>query len=319
MLKKKESFALQGKLTSNVPLTGVKITIRNDNRLTREQEAKVEFDTSQNVLEYDLHQLDSQLSFSSLVSGEKTLSVTVTTAAQTRTIFTHSFTVLGGMEDTISLNNKCNFAATYGNVSVLTDGYTGTIWRPSSASSKITITLPADAEPGAFTIAWETVPSAFLVTCRDGSGNVTARFDRSNSYDMLVNFWGIDTSVRSIEVVLQDTGSGICEIDLGGGNSTAVEQLEPDLGMLLFVVGGLLKESGDLHIAVFLGLGGVVGIFVACLRFARKGFHQVLLGFGTLNRFHGMYPPYKELYTIFIISCRGGNFCDEITKNQFFI
>jgi len=225
MLKRKQPHSLQGMVTSNVPMTGIRIVIRNDNRLSREQEAQVQFDSSENVLEYDLHQLDSQLSFSSLVSGEKTLSVTVTTAAQTRTIFTHSFTVLGGMEDTISLNNKCNFAATYGNVSVLTDGYTGTIWRPSSASSKITITLPADAEPGAFTIAWDTVPTAFTVTCRDGSGNVAARFDRSNSYDMLVNFWGIDTSVRTIEVVLQDTGSGICEMKvLQDGRISPVQQ-----------------------------------------------------------------------------------------------
>ncbi len=60
-----------------------------------------------------------------------------------------------------------------------------------------------------------------------------------------------------------------------------VQQLEPDLRVLLLVVGGLLKERRDLHVALFFGLRGVVAVLVARLRFAGEGCHQV--GFGLAS------------------------------------
>ena len=61
--------------------------------------------------------------------------------------------------------------------------------------------------------------------------------------------------------------------------------LEPDLGMLLLVAGGLLKDGSQLLIAFLLGHAGKVGVLVACLALACKRFHQIFLGFGTLQ-FH---------------------------------
>ena len=49
------------------------------------------------------------------------------------------------------------------------------------------------------------------------------------------------------------------------GVANAAQQLEPDLGMLLLVVGGLLKDLGDLDIAVLLGLGSKIAVLVAGL------------------------------------------------------
>ena len=225
MLKKGQTFSIKGKVSSNIPLTGVKVTIRNDNRLSRESTAEATFDAKENVLEYDLQKLDAKLNFSALAPGEKTLTVAVATPAQTATIYAHKFTVLGAMQDPVSLNEKCAIAATFGNAKVLTDTYTGTIWRPSSATSKVTITAPSDAEPGALTIAWETVPAAFTVDCKDASGAVVDHFDRSNSYEMLVNFWEISTATRTVEIVLQDTKSGICELKLfQNGRVSPVQQ-----------------------------------------------------------------------------------------------
>ena len=66
-----------------------------------------------------------------------------------------------------------------------------------------------------------------------------------------------------------------------GGGADALKLFEPHLGVLLFVVRGLLEERGDLLIALFLGRGGEEGVLVARLGFAREGGAQVLLGFGA--------------------------------------
>ena len=65
------------------------------------------------------------------------------------------------------------------------------------------------------------------------------------------------------------------------GRAELAELLEPQLGVLLFVLGGLEEERGDLLVALLLGGGGEVGVFVARLGLARKGLPQVLFGLGA--------------------------------------
>ena len=57
--------------------------------------------------------------------------------------------------------------------------------------------------------------------------------------------------------------------------------LEPELGVFLFVLGGLEEDRADLLIALFLGRGCEVGVFIARLGFARKGLPEVLFGLGA--------------------------------------
>ncbi len=71
---------------------------------------------------------------------------------------------------------------------------------------------------------------------------------------------------------------GVGEVLGGGGHLAAVEQLEPQLGVLLLVLRGLLEDCGDLHIAVLLGLGSVIVVLVARLGFPGERRHQVGLG-----------------------------------------
>ena len=60
-----------------------------------------------------------------------------------------------------------------------------------------------------------------------------------------------------------------------------MQELKPDLGVLLLVAGGLLEELGDLDIALLAGCGGVVGVLVAGLGFAGERGEQVGLCAGT--------------------------------------
>ena len=53
--------------------------------------------------------------------------------------------------------------------------------------------------------------------------------------------------------------------------------LEPEFGVFALVVGGLQEEGGNLLVAVPLGHGGIVGVFVAGHALAGKGGFQVFL------------------------------------------
>ena len=56
---------------------------------------------------------------------------------------------------------------------------------------------------------------------------------------------------------------------------------EPQLGVFLLVLSGLQEEGGNLLVAVLLGHGGVIGVFVAGHRLTGKGGLKVLLSVGA--------------------------------------
>ena len=62
-----------------------------------------------------------------------------------------------------------------------------------------------------------------------------------------------------------------------GGRAHAAQMVEPELGVFALVVGSLQEEGGNLLVAVPLGHGGVVGVFVAGHALAGKSGLQVLL------------------------------------------
>ena len=80
---------------------------------------------------------------------------------------------------------------------------------------------------------------------------------------------------------------GVQKVGAGGGDVAVMQELEPDFGVLLLVVGGLLEEVADLHIALLAGLGGVVLVLGVRLAFAGEGGHEVGLGLGSLEIVHG--------------------------------
>ena len=81
-------------------------------------------------------------------------------------------------------------------------------------------------------------------------------------------------------LVVLALGSGVQVLH---GAANTAQQLEPDLGMLLLVVGSLLKDLGDLDIAVLLGLGSKIAVLVAGLRFTGESGPQVGLGLSALQ------------------------------------
>ena len=54
-------------------------------------------------------------------------------------------------------------------------------------------------------------------------------------------------------------------LEVLGGIADAAEFLEPQLGVLLLVVGSLEEKFGNLLITLLLGYGSKIGVFVSCL------------------------------------------------------
>ena len=77
-------------------------------------------------------------------------------------------------------------------------------------------------------------------------------------------------------------GSGVGQV-LGSRGHAVVEVLEPYLRVLLLVGRGLLEDLGDLHVAVLLGLGCVVGVLVASHGLAGESLLEVLFGLGSFE------------------------------------
>ena len=71
------------------------------------------------------------------------------------------------------------------------------------------------------------------------------------------------------------TGCGVGKVGGGIRHFTVMQELEPYLGVLLFVCSGFLKDIGYLLISVLPGLGSVIGLFVARLRFSGKCRHEI--------------------------------------------
>ena len=79
----------------------------------------------------------------------------------------------------------------------------------------------------------------------------------------------------------------VVEVGDGAGHGAAVEVLEPYLGVLLLVGGGLLEEGGYLYESVLLGLGSVVSVFVAGHGLACERLLEVAFGLRSFQFGHG--------------------------------
>ena len=92
---------------------------------------------------------------------------------------------------------------------------------------------------------------------------------------------GLLGQAEAIREYVEDDGvllaiCGIVQIRDRVGHAAIMEELEPDLGVFLFVAGRLEENLGDLNIAVTLRLAGIVLVFRMRLRFAGKSRLQVL-------------------------------------------
>jgi len=76
-----------------------------------------------------------------------------------------------------------------------------------------------------------------------------------------------------------------------------MQQLEPQLGVLLLVAGSLGEDACDLLIPVLLGAGGLVRILGLALGFTGKRGHQVFFGLRAFQiHNHKLLPMIVDLF-----------------------
>ena len=80
-------------------------------------------------------------------------------------------------------------------------------------------------------------------------------------------------------------------LQVGSGIADAAQLLEPQLGMLLLIAGGLLKDGRDLLEALFLGLAGKISILIAGHALSRKRLPQIGLRLASLQ-LHNAQPSF---------------------------
>ena len=80
-------------------------------------------------------------------------------------------------------------------------------------------------------------------------------------------------------------------LQVGSGIADAAQLFEPQLGMLLLIAGGLLKDGRDLLEALFLGLAGKISILIAGHALSRKRLPQIGLRLASLQ-LHNAQPSF---------------------------
>ena len=80
-------------------------------------------------------------------------------------------------------------------------------------------------------------------------------------------------------------------LQISGRIAQPAQLLEPELGMLLLIAGGLFKDGRDLLKALFLGLAGKVGVLVAGHALSGKRLPQIGLSLTALQ-FHVPVLPF---------------------------
>ena len=212
LLEHRASFTIEGTLTSNNPIIGVSIEVKDDRSLETVMSASKSFDYEEDVHTFDLNTFDRDLVFRKLAGGEKTLTVTVSSSAETQTVVTQNFYVKGDLSAIASMTDDCEIDVTTGKKAYLTDGSTRTHWTAGSEADRITVTVPNDKKAALLTLAWSKAPSAFTVTLQSATGDVIDTITETNPGEMMNFAYDLDTATKKIFISTSDTSAGICEL-----------------------------------------------------------------------------------------------------------
>lgn len=259
LLEAKESFTLEGVLTSNNPLIEVRVEVCDERTMKTAMSASKSFDYEEDVHSFNLKELDGDLKFRKLDGGEKTLLVTVSSSAETQTVVEHSFYVKGTLSEMASMTDDCEITVTSGKKAHLTDGSYHSSWTAESEADRITIAVPEGRKAGLLTLEWMTVPSAFSVTMQNAMGETIETIRETNEGDMISFSYELDEATRQIFISTSDTGAGLCELRVyeSGQVSSLEQNWQPVEGKVDLMV---ISTHQDDELLFF---GGTIPYYVA--------------------------------------------------------
>ena len=111
----------------------------------------------------------------------------------------------------------------------------------------------------------------------------------------------------------------ISKISLSVRDCTAMEKLEPDLGVLFLVVSRGFEQLPYLDIAVFLCLGSIISVLVSSLALTGIRRSQIGLGLRTFKRFHDtcVFIVTAKVTLIFIYLAKFPDMADNYLEKKY--
>lgn len=291
ILERKASFTIEGMLTSNNPIIGVSIEVKDNRSLETVMSASKSFEYEEDVHTFDLNTFDRDMVFRKLKGGEKTLTVTVSSSAETQTVVTQDFYVKGDLSEIASMTDDCEIDVTTGKKAYLTDGSVRTHWTAGSEADRVTITVPSDKNAALLTLAWSQAPSAFTVTLQNATGDTIDTITETNPGEMMNFAYDLDTATKKIFISTSDTSAGISELRVmeEGKIPESVQRWQPIEGKVdLLVISTheddeLLFFGGTIPYYVAQGKNVVVVYMANCGRFRYEEAMEGLWSCGLKN------------------------------------
>ncbi len=211
LLEWRNDYQVSGSVSSNIPLTGVRVDIYDLRALAVERTTSVTLNREDDVREYSLNRLADDLSFRKLNPGEKKLIITALSANEEAVVSETSFYVYGECADPASMTADCSFTLSHGKTGVMLDHDYDTSWTFRSERDLITIDIPANRTPAALTLEWERVPKDTKIVLTDADGAQIKVVSESDA-GMLQRFYDVDERTRKIEISTTDEDLNLCEL-----------------------------------------------------------------------------------------------------------
>lgn len=203
VLKKEQAFNISGKLSSNKALSKIQIAVKDLDQFKKD----IDFSKSISGKTINLSKYASKIKFQSIPSGEKLLTITLTSKDGNTLKLDRRFTVLGKAKEPIHITNKCKISVNSGSASNVTDSNDNTFWN----SGKMTITLPKDKTVDGLYIKWFVGTNDYTLVSYNKENKVLDRYNGSDLY-FLHQYYPLNPNSTKVIIKLKKnatTGKGI--------------------------------------------------------------------------------------------------------------
>lgn len=155
------SKSITGVIDSNIPLTGIEVSIYDRRNMTEEMKASLSFAREEQIYELDLMKLDEKLKFRKLTAGEKRMTMTVFSTNDQQVVLDTDLYIMGETDGLMGITGDCEISVTSGRSDRVTDRRDSTAWTPDAVGDILTITAPGDIVTDTLILEWNKAPESF--------------------------------------------------------------------------------------------------------------------------------------------------------------
>ncbi len=204
------SRTMTGVIDSNVPLTGIEVSICDRRNMTEEMNVSLNFAREEQVYELDLMVLEDELKFRKLTAGEKRLTMTVYSTNDQQVVLETNLYIIGETDGLMGLTDDCELSATSGRAERVRDNRDSTAWEPEAVGDILTITAPAGSVTDTLILEWNKAPESFELrldgvstTVENADGLLRFNIPTGGAARMTVRATGTEAGITEARVYAQ--------------------------------------------------------------------------------------------------------------------